>query len=113
MAKTVIVQLIDDLDGSDAEETISFSIDGKSYQIDLNSKNATAFRGGFAKYIDKSRSLGRQGTGGTRQSASTAVTLFSQLSAEEKERFRAWANMPEARRIADSRVKEWIAAGRP
>jgi hypothetical protein len=40
-------------------------------------------------------------------------TLFSQLSAEEKERFRAWAEMPTARRIGDKRVEEWTAAGRP
>jgi hypothetical protein len=42
-----------------------------------------------------------------------AKTLFSQLGAEEKERFRAWAEMPTARRIADKRIEEWISAGRP
>jgi hypothetical protein len=40
-------------------------------------------------------------------------TLFSQLSGHEKERFRSWADMPNARRISDSRVEEWQAAGRP
>jgi hypothetical protein len=42
-----------------------------------------------------------------------AKTLFSQLDAEEKSRFRKWADMPNARRISDGRVEEWIAAGRP
>jgi hypothetical protein len=40
-------------------------------------------------------------------------TAFSQLSDDEKERFRKWADLPTARRIADRRVEEWIAAGRP
>ena len=36
MAKTVIVKLTDDIDGGDAEETVYFSLDGKSYEIDVN-----------------------------------------------------------------------------
>ncbi|HTX00890.1 MAG TPA: hypothetical protein VMD59_19065 [Acidimicrobiales bacterium] len=43
----------------------------------------------------------------------TTKTLFSQLSEDEKGRFRTWADMPTTRRIADSRVEEWIAAGKP
>ncbi len=52
----------------------------------------------------------RRERGGTPR---TERTLFSQLSDEEKERFRKWAKMPNARRIVDSRVEEWAAAGRP
>ena len=40
-------------------------------------------------------------------------SLYSQLEGDEKARFRAWANMPTARRISDARVKSWIAAGKP
>jgi hypothetical protein len=40
-------------------------------------------------------------------------TLFSELTNEEKERFRIWAEMPTARRIADARVAAWTAAGKP
>lgn len=43
----------------------------------------------------------------------TGKTLFSQLSDEDKARFRKWADMPRARRISDARVQEWTAAGRP
>ena len=39
-------------------------------------------------------------------------TLYSQLSDDEKTRFRAWANMPTARRISDARVKSWIGGGK-
>ena len=41
MARKVEVQLIDDLDGSKAEESIKFALDGINYEIDLSKKNAT------------------------------------------------------------------------
>jgi hypothetical protein len=55
----------------------------------------------------------QSGAGRAAGDGSKVPTLFSQLDAEEKERFRAWADMPNARRIGDSRVAEWIEAGRP
>ena len=44
MAKTVTVQLTDDIDGSCADETVAFSFDGVSYEIDLRSDNAMKLR---------------------------------------------------------------------
>jgi hypothetical protein len=116
MAKTVIVKLTDDIDGGDAEETVHFSLDGKAYEIDVNSANATRVRAAFEPFIAKART---SGGGGARARAVRASggsgekTLFSQLSGEEKARFRAWANMATARRISDSRVNSWIEAGKP
>ena len=49
MAKTTIVQLTDDLDGSEADKTVSFSLDGVSYEIDLSQKNASALEKAFSK----------------------------------------------------------------
>ena len=43
-AQEVLVTLTDDLDASDADETIMFALDGASYEIDLNAKNAVALR---------------------------------------------------------------------
>ena len=43
MAKTVITQITDDLDGSNGAETISFGYRGTTYEIDLGRKNANAF----------------------------------------------------------------------
>jgi hypothetical protein len=116
MAKTVIVKLTDDLDGADADETVLFSLDGKSYEIDLSAANATRLRGALRPFVEKARASG--GSTGARQPrparATTAdKTLYSQLADEEKARFRAWANMATARRISDARVKDWIAAGKP
>jgi hypothetical protein len=115
MAKTVIVRLTDDIDGGDAEETVHFSLDGKTYEIDVNSANAALVREAFAPFIAKGRpSGGAPRMRAPRTNGSTGEkTLFSQLSSEEKERFRTWANMATARRISDARVNSWIEAGRP
>jgi hypothetical protein len=114
MAKTVIVKLTDDIDGGDADETIQFALDGRSYEVDLSAGNASKLRDALKLYIEN----GRAGNG-TRarlsrpSSAPAEETLYSQLSDAEKMRFRSWANMPTARRISDARVKSWIAAGKP
>lgn len=118
MAQTIVVKLVDDLDGGDADETVAFGLDGRSYEIELSKRNASALRKALGPYVDKARLSGRApGPGrrndGGRRGSSGSKTLFSELSAEEKERFRAWANMPTARRIGDSRVQLWIDEGRP
>jgi nucleoid-associated protein Lsr2 len=115
MAKTVIVRLTDDIDGGDAEETIFFSLDGKSYEIDVNSANAAKVRAAFKPYIDMGRASGAGGRvrAPRTNGGSSEKTLFSQLSDDEKKRFRNWANMATARRISDARVNSWEAAGRP
>jgi hypothetical protein len=115
MAKTVIVKLTDDIDGSDADETVYFSLDGKTYEIDVNESNAAKVRDAFAPFIAKGRVSGASTRARTSRSSgsSSEQTLFSQLSSEEKGRFRAWANMETARRISDARVEGWVAAGRP
>lgn len=51
MAKTTIIQLVDDLDGSDAHETVKFGLDGLSYEIDLNKKNADKLRLALTPYV--------------------------------------------------------------
>ncbi len=117
MAKTVIVKLTDDFDGSDADETISFSVDGRSYEIDVNAANAARLRDALEPFIEKGRVVdgsGRPARSNRSPRASTQEkTLYSQLKDEEKTRFRAWADMATARRISDARVQSWVAAGRP
>lgn len=118
MSKELIVKLTDDLDGSGADETVYFALDGKSYEIDLSGKNAAALRKDLSKYVEKARPAERQTRSAGRapraaRPEATAPTLFSQLGPEEKGRFRAWADMPTARRVADARVKAWMDAGRP
>lgn len=51
MATQVIETLIDDLDGGEAAETLTFALDGILYTIDLSTKNATKLRKIFDRYI--------------------------------------------------------------
>jgi hypothetical protein len=55
MAQRTIVLLEDDLGGGDAEETLSFGLDGHSYEIDLNAKNASALRKILGPYVAAAR----------------------------------------------------------
>ena len=55
MAQKVNIILVDDLDQSDAEETVSFGLDGATYAIDLSGANATALREALAPYVAAAR----------------------------------------------------------
>ena len=114
MAKTVIVKLTDDIDGGDADETIEFALDGNTYEVDLSSANASKLRDALKPFIESGRAgNGTRARSSRRSGPPSEETAYSQLSDAEKTRFRAWANMPTARRISDARVKSWIAAGKP
>ena len=55
MARKVQVLLEDDIDGTPGAETVVFSLDGKSYEIDLSEKNAEKLREAFAPWIGAGR----------------------------------------------------------
>ena len=55
MAQKVQVLLVDDLDGSEATETVTFGLDGVSYEIDLSSGNAGKLREELAHYVEHAR----------------------------------------------------------
>ena len=57
MAQKVNVLLVDDIDGSDAGETISFGLDGTRYEIDLNSDHAQELRGQLERYVKAARKV--------------------------------------------------------
>ena len=70
MTKKIHVHLVDDLDASEASETVRFEVDGRTYEIDLSSRNARRFRTEIAPYITHARRVitharrrGRAGTG--------------------------------------------------
>ena len=58
MATKITVVLEDDLDGGPADETARSGIDGTGYEMDLNAKNAAAFRRQLAPYIEHARKAG-------------------------------------------------------
>ena len=69
MAQKIQTLFIDDLDGSAAEGTVRFGLDGTEYEIDLNAGHAKELRDALARYVDSARrvaSAGRPTRGGRR-----------------------------------------------
>jgi hypothetical protein len=57
MAQKVHILLVDDLDGSDAEETLTFGLDNATYEIDLNAANAAKMRDALSSYVGHARKV--------------------------------------------------------
>src|SRR6476620_6672580 len=74
MAQKVHITLEDDLAGGDAAETVSFGLDGRSYEIDLNAKTAQALREALSKYVAAARRAGgRSGAAKRRTQVGTSA----------------------------------------
>ena len=107
MARKVQVLLIDDLDGSQAEETVSFALDGTSYEIDLSSANAKRLREELAPFVEAARKVpARRGVYRTKKRTA--------LSRERSAQIRAWAQqqgkqISERGRIPKAIVDEYEA----
>ncbi len=74
MARRIVHQLVDDLDGTILEigagETVLFSLDGTAYEIDLTDANAAALRDAFAPYVAAGRTISSsRASGGSSSSA--------------------------------------------
>ena len=89
MARKVQVILSDDLDENlPADETVSFSLDGTNYEIDLAEKNAKELREAFARYISAARKVGR----GTRVSGGGRTrSTGGRMDREQAGAIRDWA----------------------
>lgn len=85
MAQRVNVQLIDDMDQSEAAETVTFALDGVTYEIDLSEKNAQQLRNDLATWIEHGRRISgrRSTTRKTRQDQSTSTTTEIRAWAEQ------------------------------
>ena len=55
MAQKVNIVLVDDIDGSEASETVVFAIDGRDYEIDLSDANAQKLRDAIAPFVAHAR----------------------------------------------------------
>jgi hypothetical protein len=82
MAKTTVVTLTDDLDGTKADRTLTFGWDGATYEIDLSKKNATALQKTLAPYVDAGRKVRGTSTRGRRPAGGAKADLTA---------IRAWA----------------------
>jgi hypothetical protein len=81
MAKTTVVTITDDIDGSEGAETVTFSLAGQSYEIDLSAKNLDEFKKGLQPFIDSGRRVGRQ----------SAVRPARGKTSSNSSAIRAWA----------------------
>ncbi|MEU7639179.1 MULTISPECIES: histone-like nucleoid-structuring protein Lsr2 [unclassified Streptomyces] len=84
MAQKVQVLLVDDLDGGEANETVTFALDGKSYEIDLSDANADKLRESLADFVKAGRKTGGRSGGRGKTRAAAA-------GSPDTAKIRAWA----------------------
>jgi hypothetical protein len=108
MAQRVNVVLVDDIDGTDASETVGFALDGVDYEIDLSDEHAAELREALSLYVGHGRR-----TGGRRRSGKRAQSSSSSEGATAAD-IRAWArengwDVPERGRVS-AEVREAYGA---
>ena len=94
MAQKMQVLLLDDIDGGDASETVSFSLDGVGYEIDLNDENAGKLRDALSSWVGHARKTSGRSTGGARRpraARSGAGAGAGAGAGSETAEVRAWA----------------------
>lgn len=91
MARRIVHQLVDDIDGSilelDEGETLHFSLNGVSYEIDLNTRHAEELRSALAPYISAGRRAGSSNGSNRSSSARKRPGRNPEIAA-----IRAWSN---------------------
>lgn len=105
MAQKRVVELIDDLDGTAADQTVKFALDGNSYEVDLNDANADELRSSLERFTAKARR-----TGGRKVSA-----IDLGLAGASTKNVRAWAlaqgiDVNLRGRVPESLVQQYLAA---
>ncbi|MGC4989847.1 histone-like nucleoid-structuring protein Lsr2 [Nocardia salmonicida] len=91
MARKVVVTLVDDFDGtSTAADTVTFELDGNSYEIDLSDANAAKLRETFNQWVPYARRIGRAKTS-TRRAAAKAPA-DARARRDDLAAIRAWAS---------------------
>jgi hypothetical protein len=106
MASKTTVELIDDLDGKPAAETLAFGLDGVAYEIDLSEKNAKALRKAIDAYVASARRVGG------RKARTTSVVAIG----VDNRAVRAWAasngiELSARGRIPADVIQQYRAAG--
>jgi len=90
VAQKVMVTLVDDLDGSEAEETVEFGLDGAFYEIDLSEDNAERLRDALAEYVEHARRAGGRKRAAARAGVGRPPRTAS-ADREQNQAIREWA----------------------
>jgi hypothetical protein len=106
MATRTVTEILDDITGQVADETVTFGLDGVEYEIDVSKKNAAALRKALAPFQDAGRRVG-----GRRSTALKQVA-----SGVDNRAVRAWAasngiHLSERGRIPGHVIEQYRAAG--
>ena len=88
VAQKVAVQLVDDVDGSEAESTVEFGLDGVTYTIDLSAENADHLREVLEPFVAHGRRIGGRKRRG-RKPAKPAATAAT--GRDRNQAIREWA----------------------
>ena len=119
MAERVTVELVDDLDGSAADETVHFTWDGKALVVDLNKKNADKLRKAIEPFVAAARPDGTQTPAPRRRlySGTSSGTRQHNGSRAATSVIRAWARensieVPDRGRLKPDVVQAWEASRR-
>ena len=120
MAKEVRTVLLDDLDGSDADETFSYEFDGRSYEIDLTTEHANRLEQAFQLLDPFVDHLRRVSPGKSKRTTRPGQAVAKKVGARSSSRFdakvvRTWAwengiELSDRGRIPANVVEKWRAA---
>ncbi|WP_449278308.1 histone-like nucleoid-structuring protein Lsr2 [Leucobacter sp. GX24907] len=86
MAKRIITELIDDIDGAPNARTVSFGLEGADYEIELSEENLSELRNALSPYIAKARRAEGSAAKPRRRSGAASGARKEELQA-----IRAWA----------------------
>ncbi|GAA2467494.1 Lsr2 family protein [Terrabacter carboxydivorans] len=112
--RQTIVSLVDDLDGSDATETVTFGIDGIAYEIDLSAAHADELRASLEGWVAEARRAGEERPTEAR-TLTRSTTVLPAVGESRNALIRAWAaehghHAPARGRIPQAVVQAYNAA---
>lgn len=115
-----MMRLVDDLDGSTADVSVTLTVDSKRYRVDLSKANYNEYIAPLVKAARPSK-IGRPakqiaGTKGPRKASTRSggakTTAYSRLSENDQVALRGYLKRTRGR-ISDSEVSSWRSAGKP
>ena len=90
MAQQTTVRFVDDLDGSEAVGTVTFSLENRAYEIDLSDENTDKLHEALAPFVEHARQIAG-GSGRGRGRRQPAAEKHTRSSREETQAIREWA----------------------
>lgn len=105
MARKTVIELVDDLNGGPADQTVTFALDGITYEIDLSEENAAKIREEIGVWAGRARRVGGRRKQSTRASSSEETAAIRQWAKENGH------EVSDRGRIS-ARVREAYAASR-